>query len=85
MTLVGVFLGPNAFNSGGSASTASSMEVRRDLCHWLEPLVVFCENELGLWDLVANSEPPITDVILGPEELDAFAAKTEALDDIVDL
>jgi len=38
-----------------------------DFGYWFKPFVVFGEDELGLWNLIADGEPSISDVVFCAE------------------
>lgn len=80
-----VLFGPYAFDAWSGACVPASVEVVGNLADWLKPFVVLIQDELGLSYLIADGQPPISNVVVGAEQLDPLSAKAEPLDDIVDL
>lgn len=78
-----VFLGPDALDAGGGSSEPAPVEVVGYFLDRLKPFIVLVENKLGLSDLVADSQPPISNVIVCPKQLNPFPAQAESLDDVI--
>ena len=80
-----VLLRPYAFDARSGACVPPSVEVAGNLADWLEPFVVFIQDKFGLSYLVADGQPPVSNVVVGAKQLDPLPSKAEPLYDIVDL
>lgn len=85
LALMRVLLRPYAFDARSRACVPPSVEVIGDLADRLKPFAVFIQDKLSLSYLIAYGKPSISNIVIGPKQLDPLSSKTEPLDDIVDL
>jgi len=80
-----IFFRPNTLNAQSSSSVSATMEVVRSLLDFFEPFIVFIQDELSFCDLITNSQPSVSDVVIGPKKLQSFPTQTKPFDNIINL
>ena len=78
-----IFFRPDTLNAQSGSSVPSSMKILRDLLDILKPFIILCQYKFSLGNLIANSKPSISDIIIGTKKLYSFSSKAKSFNYIV--